>query len=57
MPEECRNQNPERAYDCLYRCLIANDEPMQLMVIEALFEKTGFAVETAINGYEAFEKF
>ena len=47
------DENNERQF----RCLIANDEHLQLTVLEALFEKNGFAVETAINGHEAFEQF
>lgn len=38
------------------RCLIANDDVVCLIVLEALFEKYGFEVTTAINGHLAYEK-
>jgi len=38
------------------RVLIANDEPMQLRILELLFRKNNFEVMTALNGHEAFLK-
>lgn len=37
------------------RCLIANDELLQLSILEFSFKNFGFIVETAQNGFEAFE--
>lgn len=37
------------------KCLIANDEPMSLYILEQLFIANGFDVSTARNGHEAFE--
>lgn len=37
------------------RCLIANDEQLQLSILEMSFQNFGFVVETAQNGFEAFE--
>ena len=37
----------------LLRCLIANDDPMQLHVLKTLFELLNFEVVTAINGAQA----
>ena len=37
------------------RCLIANDEEIQLEILKYMFEKAGMEVTTAINGYQAFE--
>ena len=37
------------------RCLIANDEEMQLEILKYMFEKAGMEVTTAINGFQAFE--
>ena len=39
------------------RVLIANDEMFQLVILEALFEKAGFKITTAINGQEAYEHY
>jgi CheY-like chemotaxis protein len=36
-------------------CLIANDEPLQLMILRSLMEQCGFCIKTAQNGYEAFQ--
>ncbi len=36
--------------------LIANDEPMQLQILEVIFQQLDFEVDTAINGMEAFKK-
>jgi CheY-like chemotaxis protein len=38
-----------------WRILIANDEPMQLYILQILFGKYNCAITSAINGYEAFE--
>ena len=35
-------------------CLIANDEPMQLCVIEFMFKKNKFITKLAHNGCEAY---
>ena len=35
------------------KCLIANDEDMQLAMLERLFHREHFDVMTARNGYEA----
>jgi CheY-like chemotaxis protein len=35
--------------------LIANDDPLQLAILEAIFEKNKFKVTTAINGQQAYE--
>ena len=35
--------------------LIANDEPMQLYILKAIFKKFEFDVTEAINGHQAFE--
>ena len=37
------------------RCLIANDDQMQLSTLEMLFQNQGFIVEKAQNGFEAYE--
>ena len=39
----------------LLRCLIANDDPMQLHVLKTLFEMLNFEVITALNGAQAYE--
>jgi len=39
----------------LYKCLIANDDPMQLMILELLFKQLNFKTQCARNGFEAFE--
>ena len=39
----------------ILRCLIANDEWIQLEILKYMFEKSEMQVTTAINGYEAFE--
>jgi CheY-like chemotaxis protein len=36
--------------DFMYTCLIANDDPLQLAILEAIFEKNQFKVTTTING-------
>lgn len=36
-------------------CLIANDEPLQLNILEMLFKNTDFRVTCARNGFEAFD--
>ena len=38
-----------------YKVLIANDDPMQLYVLEVIFQMNNFNVITAINGHEAYE--
>ena len=38
------------------KCLIANDDPLQLTILETLFEKLNFNVTTAINGQSAYEE-
>lgn len=38
-----------------YRCLIANDDQIQLEILEYMFKKAKMDVVTAINGYQAFE--
>ena len=38
------------------KCLVANDEALQLMVLGALLKKAGFEVTTAINGQAAYEE-
>ena len=35
--------------------MVANDDEMQLTVLEMLFSKLDFEVETASNGHEAYE--
>jgi CheY-like chemotaxis protein len=35
---------------------VANDEPVQLCMLQHFFTKYGFDVETAVNGQEAYEK-
>ena len=39
-----------------FKCLVANDDPMQLMMLEALLERANFEVVTATNGQEAYEE-
>ena len=36
-------------------CLIANDEPLQLQILEHIFVNENFNVVTSRNGFEAFE--
>mmetsp|Transcript_34459 Transcript_34459/g.52735 ORF Transcript_34459/g.52735 Transcript_34459/m.52735 type:complete len:236 (+) Transcript_34459:2942-3649(+) len=36
--------------------LIANDDELQLFVLTTIFERSGFVVTTAKNGFEAFSK-
>jgi len=38
------------------RCLIANDEEVQLMILDLIMTKHGFKTECCINGYDAFVK-
>ena len=38
-----------------FKCLIANDESIQLGILKHVFEKVGMNAVTAINGHEAFE--
>ena len=38
-----------------FKVLIANDEPMQLFVLQVIFTKHDFEITTAINGHEAYE--
>jgi CheY-like chemotaxis protein len=38
-----------------YKVLLANDEQMQLYILNMLFYKNDFEVTTAINGHEAYE--
>lgn len=42
---------PERPF----RVLIANDEPMQLYMLQVIFQMNNFDVVIAQNGHEAFE--
>ena len=37
------------------KCLIANDDEMQLCILEQLFVNAGFETKTARNGFEATE--
>ena len=37
------------------KVLIANDEPMQLMILELLFQQQGIETVSAVNGHEAYE--
>ena len=46
------NEGPEK----VYTCLVANDELVQLLMVEAILDKQGFKVVTANNGQEAYEK-
>ena len=39
-----------------FKCLIANDDNLQLTILEALFERNGFEVVTASNGQVAYEE-
>ena len=39
-----------------FKCLVANDEPTQLLIIAFIFRQCGFEVITAQNGYEAYHK-
>ena len=39
----------------MYKCLIANDEPLQLQIIQLMFELNDFETTTAQNGHEAYE--
>ena len=39
----------------ILRCLIANDELIQLDILKYMFEKSEMQVTTAINGHQAFE--
>lgn len=41
--------------DSQLNCLIANDEVMQLSILEQLFKNENFKVMTSRNGFEAFE--
>ena len=38
-----------------FKCLIANDEAMQLEILAMMFRMAGMEVTTAINGHQAFE--
>ena len=38
------------------RILIVNDEPMNILILETLFESLGCETEKAFNGFEATEK-
>ena len=39
-----------------FKCLIANDDSLQLTILEALFERANFEVVTATNGQDAYEE-
>ena len=39
-----------------FKCLIANDESLQLTILETMFERNGFEVVTASNGQAAYEE-
>ena len=39
-----------------FKCLIANDDYLQLTILENLFERQGFEVVTAQNGQSAYEE-
>ena len=39
-----------------FRCLIANDDALQLTILEAIFERHNCDVVTAQNGQQAFEE-
>ncbi len=38
------------------KCLVANDEVLQLQILQTSLKKSGFRVTPALNGHEAFEK-
>ena len=48
------SMGPEDPDNNVVRCLIANDECMQLLCLSEVFKHNGFEVTTAINGHEAF---
>lgn len=51
-------QDPDNtSQDKRYTCLVANDELVQLLMVEAILEKQGFKVVTTNNGQEAYEVF
>ena len=37
-----------------FKCLIANDEPMQLYVINSMFQRHDISTNVAQNGFEAY---
>ena len=47
---------PEEEEIPKFRCLIANDEDMQLNVLRFLFTNQQFEVVIAHNGFEAFQE-
>lgn len=49
--EEAKKAQEKRKF----RCLIANDESIQLDILKYMFEKVNMEVTVAINGYQAFE--
>ena len=38
----------------MFKCLLANDEPLQLLVWKMLFDQLQFETYTAQNGFDAF---
>ena len=45
----------EQKMDPTIKCLIANDDPTQLLCLRLVSENAGLKVTTAVNGFEAFQ--
>ena len=57
MPEEeIKEVEEEEAMQSKLKCLVANDEEMQLTILEMLFQNIDFDVVTASNGHQAYEE-
>ena len=54
--EENQNEEEEEKHESDFVCIIANDDDLQLIMIELLLEKSGFKTISAINGQQAYEK-
>ena len=58
--EESKEKSPEQEKEKSesqrpFRVLIANDEQMQLYMLQVIFQMNNFEVVIAQNGHEAFE--
>jgi len=54
--EEAKDDVPVKVQKSCLNCLIANYEPIQLMILAVLMKQNGYNVITAQNGYEAFQR-
>lgn len=50
-PQQANNKKPNDK-----KVIIANDDELQLMIIEQLFKKSGYETIIARNGMEAYQK-